>query len=351
MAGGGAAGRRTVPRVSQLFLVLATREPHPALLERQLASLSGQTFRDWTGVVVDDASSADSRQTIRERVAREPRLRFVQNPDHVGYYRNFERALAIAPADCRYVALCDQDDHWAPDKLAWQVAALKARPDAALCYTDLRLVNSDGTTLAESFWELRPHGQRFREVLYNNVVTGTTALFRRELLDVALPFPDDPGGAFHDHWLALCAMASGGLVYLEEPLVDYTQHADGVIGAQRLEHAGRGAFVRFIVKSLWRATLHPKEIATRLDDLADHAKRADARLTSFAVALRNRFTNLPPPAEKALRPFLRPHRSTRIRDLAFPTLFGSLAAGEETNLEPLKIAVGLGWANFRRRPR
>ena len=332
--------------MSQVFVVLATREPHAALLERQLSSLSAQTLRDWSGVVVDDASGEDSRQAIRERVAREPRLRFIQNPERVGYYRNFERALAMAPAACRYVALCDQDDYWTPEKLAWQVAALKARPAAMLCYTDLRLVNPEGTVLAESFWELRPHGQRPREVLYNNVVTGATALFRRELLDVALPFPEAPAGTFHDHWLALCGLASGGLVYVEEPLVDYTQHAESVIGAQRLEHTGRGALARFIAKSLWHTALRPKALATRLDHLADHAERAEARLTSFALALRGRASSLPPAARKALRPFLRRHRCARVLDLAVPTLFGSLAAGEETNLEPLKISLGLIWSAY-----
>jgi hypothetical protein len=348
MAGGGEAGRRAAPGVSQVFIVLAAREPHPALLERQLASLSAQTLRDWTGVVVDDASSEATCQLIRERAAREPRLRLIQHADHVGYYRNFERGLAMVPATCRYVALCDQDDYWAPEKLAWQVAALKARPEARLCYTDLRLVDPGGKVLAESFWELRPHGRSFREALYNNVVTGTTGLFCRELLDVALPFPDDPGGAFHDHWLALCSMASGGLMYLDEPLVDYTQHAGSVIGAQGLEHAGRGAVARLLGEPLRQTVLNPKELARRLDELAAHAVRAEARLRSFATALRARVTGPPPEASKALRPFLRRHRGIRVLDLAFLTLLGSLAAKEETNLEPLKIAVGLAWHAFHR---
>jgi hypothetical protein len=334
--------------VSQVFIVLATREPHAALLERQLASLSAQTLRDWSGIVVDDASSEASRQVLRERVAREPRLRLIHNPDHAGYYRNFERGLAMVPATCRYVALCDQDDYWAPDKLAWQVAALKARPEARLCYTDLRLVDPGGSVLAESFWQLRPHGRSCREVLYNNVVTGTTMLFCRELLDLALPFPDDPGGAFHDHWLALCGMASGSLVYLDEPLVDYTQHAASVIGAQGLEHSGRGAVARLLGEPLRQTVLNPKELARRLDELAAHAVRAEARLRSFAAALRARVAGPPPEASKALRPFLRRHRSTCVLDLAFPTLLGSLAAKEETNLEPLKISLGLTWGALRR---
>jgi glycosyltransferase involved in cell wall biosynthesis len=329
--------------MSRVFIVLATWEAPATLLDRQIASLSGQTFGDWSGVVVDDGSGDAERRSIAERVAREPRLRFVEQRDRVGFYRNFERGLAMAPKDCDYVALCDQDDRWAPHKLERQVAALDARPEAQLCYSDLRLMDAAGVVLAGSFWRTRPHGTRFREILYNNVITGATALVRRRLLDVALPFPDDPGGAFHDHWLALCAMASGGLAYLDEPLVDYTQHAGNVLGAQGLEHTGRGAMGRL----LGGAAAQPRKLSERLDELATHAARADARLRSFATALRARFNRLPPDAESALRPFLRPSRAARMVDLFVPTLMSSLVAGEETNLEPLKISVGMAW----RRPR
>jgi len=333
--------------MSRVFIALATWEPDPRLFDRQITSLSAQTFDDWTGVVMDDGSGEMARDAVAERVVREPRLRFVTQQRRDGFYRNFERALALAPHGCDYVALCDQDDHWAPDKLERQVAALCANPATQLCYSDLRLTDATGGVVANSFWHARPHGRRFREILYNNVVTGATSLMRRQLLDAALPFPEDPGGAFHDHWLALCAMASGGLAYLDEPLVDYTQHAGNVIGAQALEHAGRGAVVRLLGDGLKGS--RKGELQGGLDELAAHATQAEARLQSFAAALRARYGRLPLEMESALRPFLRDSRFGRGLDLAVPTFLGSLAAGEETNLEPLKISLGLAWAALRGR--
>ena len=35
---------------------------------------------------------------------------------------------------------------------------------------------------------------------------------------------------FHDHWLAVVAMARGEIAYVDEPLYDYVQHHDAVIG-------------------------------------------------------------------------------------------------------------------------
>ena len=63
-------------------------------------------------------------------------------------------------------------------------------------------------------------------MMVTNNVTGAASLFRRELLEVALPFP--PGGTgqelYHDHWLALCALAQGPLAYVDRPTHDYTRH-------------------------------------------------------------------------------------------------------------------------------
>jgi hypothetical protein len=55
-------------------------------------------------------------------------------------------------------------------------------------------------------------------------------LFRRDLLSLALPFPDIPGVQYHDHWLALAAMCAGEVAYVDRPLYDYVQHPGAVQG-------------------------------------------------------------------------------------------------------------------------
>ena len=43
-------------------------------------------------------------------------------------------------------------------------------------------------------------------------------------------FPAGPGWDFHDHWLALVAMALGEVAYVDRPLYDYVQHPGAVLG-------------------------------------------------------------------------------------------------------------------------
>ena len=149
---------------------LATHRPDPALLRRQLASLDAQTYADRVLVREDDEAGS-------------------------GAYRAFERCLARAPAGAGFVAPCDQDDVWHPEKLAVLVGALETT-GALLAYSDLRIVRPDGTVLSDTYWTDRSGAAGgLGDLLATNVVTGAASVLRREVLDVCLlytsPSPRD----------------------------------------------------------------------------------------------------------------------------------------------------------------
>lgn len=66
--------------------------------------------------------------------------------------------------------------------------------------------------------------------LRRNLVTGATTVFRRSLLEHALPLPVE---WVHDEWLGIIASAIGRVDLLEQPLIDYRQHESNQIGARR----------------------------------------------------------------------------------------------------------------------
>jgi glycosyltransferase involved in cell wall biosynthesis len=218
---------------SVIAVCLATWEPPPDLLAGQLRSLRAQVGVEWACVVDDDASSPPGRAVLREAVGADARFDVVEHDDRVGAYRNFERCLARVPAGAEAVALCDQDDVWHPGKLATLSAALDA-PAVTLAFSDVRVVRADGKLVSPTYWVDRDHGHDdLGALLATNVVTGAAALVRREVVDVALPFPPELDGAFHDHWLACVALALGELAYVGRPLVDYVQHSANVVGHAR----------------------------------------------------------------------------------------------------------------------
>src|SRR5215207_4330858 len=166
--------------------------------------------------------------------------RFVLSPstERRGFFGNFERALALAPVEAEYVGLADQDDRWHPDKL--EVLARELESGAGLAYSDVRVIDEDGRVRSETYWRYRRNNYTdFTSLLITNSITGAAALFKRELADRALPFPPPHGDIFHDHWLALVALATGEIRYVDRPLYDYVQHSDASLGFSKA-NAGRG---------------------------------------------------------------------------------------------------------------
>ena len=211
-----------------IAICMATHEPDPGLLVRQVESIRAQTDRDWICVISDDASSPSGVAAIEAAVEGDSRFTVWRSDERLGFYRNFERAISLAPPTAGLVALADQDDAWHPDKLATLRAALG---DANLVYSDQRLVRPDGTVISGTYWTSRRNNHtNLASLLIANSVTGAASLFRREVADLALPFPGVPGVEYHDHWIALLALATGRIDYVDRPLYDYVQHGEAALG-------------------------------------------------------------------------------------------------------------------------
>jgi glycosyl transferase family 2 len=209
-------------------ICMATFEPDPPLLERQIASIKAQTDAAWSCLISDDGSSGERLEALRRLTAGDARFTVSRANERSGFYRNFERALRMVPPRVEFVALADQDDRWYPEKLA---TLLDACAGARLAYSDMRIVDEGGRVLSETFWRGRRNNHtNLASLLLNNTVTGAASLFRRELLDLVLPFPPQVGDAFHDHWIASVALATGDIAYVDRPLYDYVQHGGAARG-------------------------------------------------------------------------------------------------------------------------
>ncbi len=209
-------------------ICMATYEPDIALFRVQVESLRDQTDDRWICVISDDGTGSDRLQQMREVLGDDPRFELSPGTERLGPYRNFERALQLAPADAELLAFADQDDRWYPDKLARTRAALGS---ARLVYCDQRLIDREGQVLRESLWQGRRNDyENIASLLVANTIPGAAMLFTREVKELALPFPWSPGIHYHDHWLALVALATGRIAYVDRPLYDYVQHSAAVQG-------------------------------------------------------------------------------------------------------------------------
>lgn len=115
--GGGAAFG---PLVS--VVIPAYNRAH--LIGRAIASVLAQTYQRFEILVVDDASSDPLPEALAATA--DPRLRCVVHPRNRGAAA--ARNTGIAAAQGEFVAFLDSDDTWYPEKLAYQVSAMRDQP-------------------------------------------------------------------------------------------------------------------------------------------------------------------------------------------------------------------------------
>jgi glycosyltransferase involved in cell wall biosynthesis len=76
-----------------------------------LDDLLSQTFKDFTLIVVDDASRENTDQVIHEY--KDPRIRYFKNIRNVGLFPNFNQCIQLAEGE--YVAIYHNHDRYAND--------------------------------------------------------------------------------------------------------------------------------------------------------------------------------------------------------------------------------------------
>ena len=221
-------------------ICMATYEPPPELFRRQIESIRGQSHGNWVCLIGDDGSSPQAFKAIEALVQGDSRFRLQRNPRRLGVYGNFERLLESVPKEAGLIALADQDDRWQPEKLERLIERIG--PGMLLAYSDARLVDAHGRLISPTFWTARRNNpDDLSMLMIANSITGAASLLRRELLDVALPFPDPALGLMHDHWLAMMAMSLGEVAYVDRPLYDYVQHGGAALGHESERRRGQGS--------------------------------------------------------------------------------------------------------------
>jgi rhamnosyltransferase len=230
---------RAVSQEANLVVVLSSYNGARFIAE-QIESIRQQTRRSWVLLVRDDGSRDDTVRIVETHSAADPRIVLLRDGrGNLGAAASFSALLEhAAGAGAEYVALCDQDDVWRPDKLERELQLMEehermvGRDVPLLVHSDLTVVDQDLRIVHPSFVSYQKLGREsvrpLRRLLVQNFVTGCTTVLNRALLRAAVPLPPV---VMHDWWLALCAGALGQLLYLAEPTVLYRQHARNTLGA------------------------------------------------------------------------------------------------------------------------
>ncbi len=189
-----------------------------ACLQEQLDSLVNQTYKNLEMVIVDDVSSDNSFEIIKEYQQKDSRIRIYQNEKNPGYNKNFEKAIGLANGN--YIAPCDQDDIWEPGKIEIMMNSWPAN--------SLFIYSLSGSFYNDDFKSRKPAPRTYyadidniHSLVFNSPVHGHASMFKKELLNYCIPFPAD---IFYDWWMSMHAASIGVIGCVPQTLTWHRVH-------------------------------------------------------------------------------------------------------------------------------
>lgn len=111
-----------------LVSVVLTAYDGRRFIGEAIQSILDQTYRNLELIIVDDASTDDTVAVIEG--FRDSRIRLIRNAANQGI--SISRNIGIRAARGSFIAAHDQDDRSAPERLALEVALLRAEPEVVL---------------------------------------------------------------------------------------------------------------------------------------------------------------------------------------------------------------------------
>lgn len=197
-------------------------------LEQQLKSLYEQTYPEIKILVRDDGSS-DSTRNILHSEQSKGLIAVLEGHGNLGPALSFFELLRSAAAtETAYVAFCDQDDVWHPDKIARAVAALTEITGSCPAMYCSRLEIVDEQLKHIGHTEM-PERVGFGNALVENVAVGCTIVLNRKAIDLICEHL--PSNALmHDWWCYLVVSCFGGIIFDDCADIKYRQHGSNAIG-------------------------------------------------------------------------------------------------------------------------
>lgn len=225
------------------------------LLKRAIDSCVGQTYSVDKIIIVDDGSSEESINYLKEIERIYPKVFIIYN-HHTGL-PGVGRNLGILHSSANWIAFLDSDDCWDPEKIAKQA---KLFQNADLIYTNGWRM--DDRNHLELFHSNMPTSLGFKDMIQSNWIINSSVLVRREILLGRFGYATSAQvRAVEDYatWLRLSIRYK--ITGIDEPLVFYND-IHGSLSSEYSYDPRIHALTDFI---LWSRTLPSEKSKTMME--------------------------------------------------------------------------------------
>ncbi len=212
-------------------------------MRTQLDSILAQTHQIHEILVVEDASTDNTKAILSEYTLKYPNLFIIHNnKQNLGSYKSIEKAIQACTGDI--IILADHDDYWEPNKVATIVNYFEQNPSMDGVYSNGFLMDENAKVNSNYvLWDsmcfpykliTKPEDIKLYINTIENTVTGAAMAIRNNLPLLKQPFPIIKY-LIHDRWLAINLAEKNTLGILNEKLIRYRLHPGQETGGRKDE--------------------------------------------------------------------------------------------------------------------
>jgi glycosyltransferase involved in cell wall biosynthesis len=169
--------------------VICTCYNHASFIGESLLAVIQQTYSSIQLIVIDNASTDESRRVIQEFVDQHPQIIFLRNTHNIGLCRAFNQGLGEATG--KYIIDLAADDVMPPDRIEKQVNAFEKLPkDYAVVFSNAAYIDASGKKLGYHYAlgannraeGIVPSGDIYKEILRRYFICTPTIMMRKSVL-------------------------------------------------------------------------------------------------------------------------------------------------------------------------
>jgi glycosyltransferase involved in cell wall biosynthesis len=220
--------------------VIVPNYNHAWFLPQRLDSIFAQTFKDYELIVLDDASTDNSREVLERYAAKNP-MQLVFNEKNSGSpFAQWQKGARLATG--KYLWIAESDDFADQHFLERLVRTLDQHPNVGLAYCQSFYVDADGRAGGScEEWNQSLDQKRWREdfvnsgrneiarflILQNSIPNASAALVRTELFQRAV-HGAETRRLSGDWWTWVRILMESDVAFVAQPLNNFRMHGQSV---------------------------------------------------------------------------------------------------------------------------
>ncbi len=241
------------PKIS----IITITKDRAKFIPEALKSVQKQDFSAWELLVLDDASNDNTEAIVSEYKAKDPRIKYHNNPQGFGISKN--RNIGLNLSKGKYIAVLDSDDMWIDkDKLQKQFDFLERNLDYVLIGSNVKIVDDKNIFIKNTDFETDDSKIR-NKILRENQIPHSTVMYRKDLAEKVGGY-DEKLSCVEDLDFFLKLGLLGKFKNLKEITTAYTRHSGGISHKRKMAMAWNhykivwrnfGKYPKWLIAEFW----------------------------------------------------------------------------------------------------